>query len=320
VIPIDDERKTRLMRGGILALSLALHAVVLYFALTLRIDVKILNFNQKRRDVVLVPSPRIKFTASPSGESARPPAGASADVIAAKPGKPVRPVSGEERPPVGEGATGTGGGSGEGVPLGGTAGEMIGGYGRDEEESLTSGFSLVYPADAMLNLSKYAQVPEDAWLRPLRELTKPKPSFSRYLHPPAGTREPVMPGSGGKGIPGGTGTLKPPPAGVVTGFVPENVKTFDISGWATGVLNAVQRNWTLGVEAWSAEWSGRVTVTVLVMKDGELNGVDVSASSNIALLDASALRAIDRSGPWPALPDGFPDSSLEIQLVFQYGL
>jgi len=55
------------------------------------------------------------------------------------------------------------------------------------------------------------------------------------------------------------------------------------------------------------------------MKSGELNGVDVSASSNIVLLDASAVRAIGRSGPWPALPEDFPESSLEIQLVFQYG-
>ncbi|MCX6565780.1 MAG: TonB family protein [Candidatus Aminicenantes bacterium] len=307
-------------KGGILAFSLALHAVVLYFALTLRIDVKILNFNEKRTNVVLVPLPRIKFTASPSGESARNP-DASAEVAAAKPGMPARPLTEEERRRA-EAAAGTGNptGGGEGVPPGGTAGEMSGGTDREKDDSLTSGFSLVYPADAMLNLSKYAQVPEDDWLRPLRELTKPRPSFSRYLHPPAGTREPAMPGSGGKGIPGGTGTPKAPPAGVVAAFVPENVKTFDISGWATDVLNAVQRNWTLGVEAWSAEWSGRVTVTILVMKNGELNGIDVSASSNIALLDASALRAIDRSGPWPALPSDFPDLSLEIQLVFQYGL
>ncbi len=303
------------MRGAILAFSLALHAVVFYFALTLRIDVKILNFNEKTTDVVLVPPPRIKYKASPSGESARP-LDASAEVAAAGPGTPGRPASGEERRRVGEGGTA----AGEGAPPGGTTGEMVGGYGRDKEESLASGFSLVYPADAMLNLSKYAQIPEDAWLRPLRELTKPGSSFSRYLHPPAGTREAAIPGSGGKGIPGGTGTLKPLPAGVVAAFVPENVKTFDLSGWADGVLNAVQRNWTLGVEAWSAEWSGRVTVTVLVMKSGEMNGIDVSASSNIALLDASALRAIDRSGPWPALPNGFPETSLEIQLVFQYGL
>ena len=317
MISIDDERKTRLTRGAILAFSLALHAVVLYFALTLRIDVKILNFNEKTTDVVLVPPPRIKYTALPSGESARPP-DASAEVASAGPGMPVRPASGEERRRAGEAGGGTAGG--EGAFPGGTTGEMIGGSGRGKEESLASGFSLVYPADAMLNLSKYAQVAEDAWLRPLRELTKPGSSFSRYLHPPAGTREAAIPGSGGKGIPGGTGTLRPLPSGVVAAFVPENVKTFDLSGWADGVLNAVQRNWTLGVEAWSAEWNGRVTVTVLVMKSGEMNGVDVSASSNIALLDASALRAIDRSGPWPALPDGFPDTSLEIQLVFQYGL
>jgi TonB family protein len=106
---------------------------------------------------------------------------------------------------------------------------------------------------------------------------------------------------------------------VVAAFVPENVKTFDLSGWASEVLNAVQRNWTLGADAGAADWSGQVTVTILVMKAGEINNVEVRVSSNIDSLDRSVRRAIDQSGPWPALPAGFPDSSLEIQLVFRYG-
>ncbi len=129
-----------------------------------------------------------------------------------------------------------------------------------------------------------------------------------------------MAGAGrGGGIFGGIGTIKPPPAGVVAAFVPENVKTFDLSGWASEVLNAVQRNWSMGTAPGTAEWSGRVTVTILVMASGELNGVDVASSSGLAPLDAAALKAIEQSGPWPALPEGFPGTSLEIQLVFKYG-
>lgn len=293
--------------------------------MTLRIDVKILNFNEKQRDVVLVRPPRIKFSASQPLETLP---DAKTGVTFKRDG--TAPAASEnERRQGGEGGGGTGGGAGreeggEGpvVPLGGIAGTFIGGDDRDKDRSITSGFSLVYPADAMLNLSTYARVPEDEWLRPLRKLSEPPTSFSRYLHPRAGTRESEIQGGGGGGkggLPGGIGTIKTPPAGVVAAFVPENVKTFDLSGWASAVLNVVQRNWLLAAEAGSEEWSGRVTITVLVMKNGELNGVDISASSSINHLDAAARRAVDASGPWPALPEGFPDTSLEIQLVFRYG-
>lgn len=307
-------------RAAILAFSVALHAVLVYLALTARIDIKILKFNEKTTTVILVPRPPIRFTASPHAGEALPAAVEPAGAAAPQPGMaPRERVGGEEGLPAGSGGGG-GVSGGTGAPPGGSAGEMIGGAGRGGEAGLTSGFSLVYPADAMLNLSKYAREPEDAWLQPLREAAKSRGSFSRYLHPSPGSAEAAVAGSGGPGIAGGTNTLKPPPAGVVAAFVPENVKTFDLSGWAGGVLNAVQKNWTLGGEAWTAEWIGRVTVTVLVMKDGLLNAVEVAASSGLSLLDASALRAIEQSGPWPALPDGFPGSSLEIQLVFQYGL
>jgi len=208
--------------------------------------------------------------------------------------------------------------------IGGTTGELLTPEERERNRALSSGFTLVYPADAMLNLSKYAQVPEDDWLRPFKRAIRPAPDLSKYVSPPAGKRsasgsEIIGGGGEGGGIIGGIGTIKPPPAGVVAAFVPEDVKTFDLSGWASEVLNAVQRNWSMGTAPGTAEWSGRVTVTILVMASGELNGVDVAASSGLAPLDAAALKAIERSGPWPALPEGFPGTSLEIQLVFKYG-
>lgn len=322
---INEDRKMKLTRGAILAFSVVLHAVVFYFALSARIDIKIIDFkkDQRRNDVVLVPPPRIKFTGAPVPEQIRRPGAPSGTVIPPASGQTAQ--AGSTGQPGGGGVMGGRETAETGVvpPLGGIYGQFIGGSGRDEDDDIASGFSLVYPADAMLNLAKYAQEPADAWLQPLRKLARPSPSFSRYLHPRSGTREAAVAGSdrGGMagGAPGGIGTLKSPPAGVVAAYVPENVRLFDLSGWANAVLTAVQRNWTLGADAWSAEWTGLVTIKILVMKNGERNGVDVTASSNIPLLDASARRAIDRSGPWPALPEGFPDSSLEIQMVFRYG-
>ncbi len=209
--------------------------------------------------------------------------------------------------------------------IGGTPGEFLPTDEGEGNRDIASGFSLVYPADAMLNLSKYAQVPEDDWLRPFKNSIRSAPDLSKYVRPPAGkplasiSGEGGGTGGGGGGIAGGIGTIKPPPAGVVAAFIPEDVKTFDLSGWASGVLNAVQRHWSMGTAPGTAEWSGRVTVSILVMASGELNGVDIAASSGLDPLDAAALKAIEASGPWPSLPEGFPGASLEIHLVFRYG-
>lgn len=315
-------------RAAILAVSVVLHGVVLYLALTARIDIRIIDFKRdlRRTDVVLVPPPRITFTGHPAPGTTPAAGGPSGTVVS-----PVAAPAGPAVAPDQTGRLGGGGGGGGSAPaetgavppLGGIYGQLIGRYGRDDEDDVRSSFSLVYPADAMLNLSTYAKVPEDAWLRPLRKLARPSESFSRYLHPRSGTREAEIAGAGrsggGGGGAGGIDPLKPPPAGVVTAYIPDNVRFFDLSGWANEILNAVQRNWTLGADAWSAEWTGLVTIRILVMKSGELNGFDIAASSNIDILDSSARRAIERSGPWPALPEGFPDSSLEIQMVFRYG-
>ena len=241
--------------------------------------------------------------------------------------RPDRPLVEEERRAAGDAAGGAAGGEGRRIsipPLGGIPGTVIGGGAggpgdREREESVASRFSLIFPSDAMINLAKYAQVPEDAWLRPYRPRTKTLTDFSAYLHPPSGTRGTAIVGTVGRIPGGGIGTSKTPPTGVVAAFVPEDVKTFDLSGWANEVLNAVQKNWTLGADAGAAEWSGQVTLTILVMKAGDIIDIEVIASSNIEPLDKSVRRAVDRSSPWPPLPPGFPETSLEFQLVFRYG-
>ncbi|MBN1939187.1 MAG: TonB C-terminal domain-containing protein [Candidatus Aminicenantes bacterium] len=312
---IDDDKKTTLTKGAVLAVSLALHGVVFYLALTWKIDVRIIDFKHERTDVLLVPPPKIKFTAG-AGGGAVAPSGQAGIPAAAQGGQ----SSAGEEPRAGAGGEGISVGR---VPLviGGMPGDLLTTDERERNRELLSGFSLVYPADAMLNLSKYAQVPEDDWLRPFKRSLKPAPDLSSPVRPPAGKPSVSLSlgtGGGGSGG-GGIGTIKPPPAGVVAAFVPDDVKTFDLSGWASAILNAVQRHWSMGTSPGQAEWSGRVTFTILVMASGELNAVDLSASSGLEPLDAAAHQAIERSGPWPALPEGFPGTSLEIQLVFKYG-
>lgn len=321
---IEDQTKSKIVRAAVLAFSLVVHGVVFYFVLHVQIHVKIYDFDKKRTDVVLVPAPRFKFTGAPAGPAVPSTARPGLPGLAA-PRKPARAMTEEELRMASEGGGGEAG-RGAAPPLGGTPGTVIGEgssglLARQGQDQYSSRFSLVFPVDAMINLEKYAQIPEDAWLRPYRPRTKPISNFSSYLHPSVGNRDKAGgTGSlGGGGIGGGIGTAKTPPSGVVAAFVPENVKTFDLSGWASEVLNSVQRNWKIESSAGAADLSGQVTVTILVMKAGEINSVDMIVSSNVESLDNSVRRAIEQSGPWPALPAGFPDSSLEIQLVFRYG-
>jgi protein TonB len=80
----------------------------------------------------------------------------------------------------------------------------------------------------------------------------------------------------------------------------------------------IQKNWSLGQEAF-AGYIGEVGVTVMMSKAGELLAVEIGASSKIDLLDQAAVKAVRLSAPFPSLPPDFPNSSLEMYLVFQYG-
>ncbi len=49
-------------------------------------------------------------------------------------------------------------------------------------------------------------------------------------------------------------------------------------------------------------WSGRVTVTFLVLVDGSLSDLRVSHSSGVSLLDRNALETVERAAPFPKPP------------------
>lgn len=286
------------------------HAALFYLIYHARWSYKLFNLKETRRDILLVPPPKIKFgPAAPSGAPSRRPGVASEQgrpggtVASRPPGKKPSGRPGEEEeggiPP--EGATGGGSGTGAGSG-GGTA------------SSYSRGFTLVFPADAMINLAKYAETPEDALLRPYRP-AKTGVNFSKYVYPQTGTRGAVS-GPGGPG-----GRFEPVRPGGGTGVmvsIPDNVRTYDLSKWADVVLARIQRYWLLERND-KAEWAGQVGIQVHLMKAGDLTTVEVTTSSKIDVLDATARRAIEQAAPFPALPDDFPFTSLEIYFVFRYG-
>jgi TonB family protein len=307
---IQERTSAKLTRGVIFFISLVVHAVVLYLIFNARWSYKVFDLGEKRTDAIITPIPKLKFgpaakAAGPEGPPGQPgesrvgeagPARPAAKRPGAKPGEEEEKIAGE----------GIAGGAREAGP-GGAPGSGGSPFAR--------GFTLVYPADAMINLSKYAETPEEEILRSFRP-AKTGVNFSKYVYPQSGTRGAVS-GPGGPGGrfepvgPGGAGAA-------VTAAVPDNVRTYDLSGWADEVLRRVQLHWTLGKED-KADWAGQVGISIHMVKSGDLTMIEITTPSKIDVLDNAARRAIEQAAPFPALPPDFPLPSLEVYFLFRYG-
>ena len=95
------------------------------------------------------------------------------------------------------------------------------------------------------------------------------------------------------------------------------VKDYDISPWAKIVVDRIQKNWILS-PAQKTSAKGEVEILVIIEKSGELSSVEIIKSSEIQLLDQTALNALNMSSPFPKLPDDFPNKNLEAYFVFNY--
>ena len=177
-----------------------------------------------------------------------------------------------------------------------------------------SGFRLTYPKDSQLNLAKPSENSIESLLRPDRYRSWAGVDFFKYLGKIRGSTAGSGAGAGQPG-PGGGGGSSGPPRG---GRTVPNIVRYDFTPWANEVVIRIQKNWSLGQEAF-AGYIGEVGVTVMMSKAGELLAVEIGASSKIDLLDQAAVKAVRLSAPFPSLPPDFPNSSLEMYLVFQYG-
>lgn len=180
-----------------------------------------------------------------------------------------------------------------------------------------SGFRLTYPKSSGLNLAKPSENSIEDLLKPERYRSWSDVDFSKYL---GQVRKPAA-GESGSG--GGSGAVTGSAGGRLPGpsrgsRVVPNIVKYDFTPWANAVVIKIQRNWSLGQDAFSGH-IGEVGVTILMSRTGELLAAEVMESSKSDLLDQAALKAVRLSAPFPPLPSDFPNSSLEMYLVFQYG-
>jgi TonB family protein len=181
-----------------------------------------------------------------------------------------------------------------------------------ESRNFSSGFGLLIPPKSKLDLTKTKGSLEDSYLPRDKYQVRSDIDFTRYLFP--GTGISGTTGGGGRaGRPGKKGAQA-----FIGGAAPPNVQKYDFSPWANAVMNRIQKNWSIAAPGDFA-WKGEVGITVMIGKNGNLTLIEVIASSKIDALDQAAVRALELSLPFPALPVDFPNSSLEVYFIFQYG-
>lgn len=180
---------------------------------------------------------------------------------------------------------------------------------------LTSGFGLDRSSRA-----KSGQAPATALRLPIAERSGGTAAGVPAYSPPgkAGDlRRYFFSGQGGGGVSGGL-----PSAG---GFgrsgargrpsVSPSVKGYDISPWARAVVDLIQKNWVVP-PAVAPKPNEAVEISLLILKSGAVSAIMIVSPSDDRLFNQSARDAIEESLPFPPLPSDFPESSLELFFVF----
>jgi TonB family protein len=292
-----------------------LHVAGFYVFLHVKFTYKIYKYKEKAADVILLPKEYFRF-----------PTNAKQRTETAGPRQPLIIKPGHDIPPAGPAPKAAGQTSAQGPPSQPAAGPEaqrlpIAGSGVESPQAtsgeggtsgaLASGFSLIYPSNARLSLAKPSENSLEELLKPSRYQARPDINFSKYVRPGI---SPGIPAGGGIGSAGGKGS-----GGQARGAsVSLNVMRYDLSPWADEVMNKIQKNWSIAQTGYETS-KGEVGISVLITKNGELLAVEIESASKIDVLDQAALDALRLSAPFPPLPADFPNSSLELYFVFQYG-
>jgi TonB family protein len=276
-----------------LALSLLVHAAILYFLVVHFAAVRIIDFPERVTNIVIAPPPsglrlpggkELTSNLSPVEQdfsdfiprsSRRPPEPLAIPEVAGPPGAPSQPV----------------------------------------DSRFTSGFRLDQPkaeesaaAEDRLRLT----IPErrGSKVGGIGGTISPgkKADLSKYLYSGA---------SGGGGSAGAYVSGGRPARSSLRGrtTVAPSVKSYDLSGWARSVVELVQKNWVVPLTQ-TARSEESVEISVVLLKNGEISALMVVEPSEDGLFDQAAREAIEASLPFPALPEDFPAASLGISFVF----
>ena len=297
---------------------MTLHFIGIFFVLHLKFSYKIYDLKQKSVSAFIVPKEKIVVP----GKDKLPGGISGGEALAAKEtagggGSGVGRAGPGRRPPEPQATPGGQAARPGGlVPAGQSPFEVKGEI--KESRNFSSGFGLLIPPKSKLDLTKAKGNLEDSYLPHDKYQVRSDIDFSKYFYPGIGVSGSAASGTGG----GGGGRAGRPGRRGAQAFIggagPSNVRKYDFSPWANAVMNRIQKNWSIAA-AGDIAWKGEVGITVVIGKNGNLTLIEVIASSKIDALDQAAVRALELSLPFPALPVDFPDSTLEVYFIFQYG-
>ena len=90
-------------------------------------------------------------------------------------------------------------------------------------------------------------------------------------------------------------------------------------GWyVTAIRNRISSNWLKGTVNPNIRVAPRVYVAFQILRDGQIVNSQLTASSGLASLDRSALRAIYDSSPMPPLPADYLAPSVAVEFWFDF--
>jgi TonB family protein len=176
---------------------------------------------------------------------------------------------------------------------------------------LSSKFDLVPSSETKINIIPYSVLKNQKFVDTGKYRELPRIDVSRYSL---------------LGIPGGRGIKTGPGAGKRSG-VPGpsqsssatfNIQGYDLSPWASEALNRIQKNWLIPSSQMTTA-SGKVGISIVIEKTGEISQFEITLSSEDQWLDRAALEALQSSGPFVKLPADFPLRNLEAYFLFEYG-
>lgn len=283
-----------------LAISLILHAFLIYGLYHSRISIKILKLGPSLQNVVIGPAltsslPKIVGSIGTGAPAKGTPPGGGPGPEGGS-GPPRRRAAGAESAPAApaQPSPGAAGTPSSGIPA----------LSSKFQKALASQLKTDEGAEFKIVLA-----PPGSKAGPAAKGSVP--DFLSYLPCPVGGTKGGRYGTGGTGG-GGAGTGSGQRASI---SIP--LKGYDLTPWAQKVLELIVRNWDLPSVGNLPDRS-EVRIILIISKGGDLSSLEMVEGTALDVLDRAAVKAIRASLPFPALPADFPGDFLEAHVEFSY--
>lgn len=94
------------------------------------------------------------------------------------------------------------------------------------------------------------------------------------------------------------------------------VKVPDLSAYMAKVQRKITKKWRPPL----SDYSTKVVVNYIIKKNGDLGKYSVTESSGNSRMDVSATEALKKAAPFPPLPSGYNEDTLEVKFTFDYNV